>query len=293
MHRASTAPVATILCLQLLTWSGQARADEAGATPMPAATAEATAATEGAPLAQDRRPHLTLDLRFHATATGAMLILSGVSQLEAKRLAASSCRWCQPNPLDRWARRELLWSRTKTAANLSDVLAYGLPAGAALTLALTARADHTEVREAVEDLLVLGEVMAVGTLVTQGSKFATGRLRPDAWSKGGTGDTADSRMSFWGGHSMLAFSVAAGSTQVARLRGRPGWKWLAAVTFAGAAATAYLRVAADRHWLTDVVVGAGVGTAVGLWTPLLVLHPAGERSAVTLVPAPGGFALIF
>ena len=100
-------------------------------------------------------------------------------------------------------------------------------------------------------------------------------------------------MSFWGGHSMLAFSVAAASTQVARLRGRPGWRWLAAVTFAGAAATAWLRVAADRHWLTDVVVGAGVGTAVGLGVPRLVLRPAGGRSTVTLVPAPGGLALVF
>jgi membrane-associated phospholipid phosphatase len=101
-------------------------------------------------------------------------------------------------------------------------------------------------------------------------------------------------MSFWGGHSAFLFSVAAGATQVARLRGRTGWKWLALASFAGAAATGWLRVAADRHWATDVLAGAAVGTAVGLSVPLLVMHPAGERgTAVMLVPAPGGLALVF
>jgi membrane-associated phospholipid phosphatase len=280
MLRSPATALAALASLLVTAWPGPGRAAEPLAESAP-------------PRAPDLRPRLTLDLQFHAVATGAMLLLSGVSQLEANRLAAPSCRWCQPNPLDRWARQELRWTHPKSAANLSDVLAYGLPAGAALTLALTARAEQAWPREAVEDLLVLTEVMAAGTLVTQVAKFATGRLRPDAWSTGGGGSTADSRMSFWGGHSMLAFSVAAGATQVGRLRGRPGWGWLAAFTFAGAAATGWMRMAADRHWLTDVVVGAGVGTAVGLGVPLLVLHPAGERSAVTLVPAPGGLALLF
>jgi hypothetical protein len=221
-----------------------------------------------------------------------MLVVSGVSQLMANRLAAPTCRWCEPNRFDAWARRELIWTHPKTAANLSDVLANGLPVAAALTLGLTAGSVGAKPREIVEDLLVVSEGMAVGTLLTQVSKFATGRLRPDAWASTG-GTTADSRMSFWGGHAMLAFSVAAGATQVARKRGRPGWRWLALASFAGAAAMAWLRVGADRHWLTDVVVGAGVGSAVGFGVPLLVLRPAGERPAVTLVPAPGGLALVF
>jgi membrane-associated phospholipid phosphatase len=101
-------------------------------------------------------------------------------------------------------------------------------------------------------------------------------------------------MSFWAGHSAFAFSLAASATQMARMRGLRGWRWLAVASFAGAAASGWLRIAADRHWLTDVVVGAGVGTAVGLGVPALVLRPAGEgKSAVTIVPAPGGLALLF
>ena len=224
-----------------------------------------------------------------------MLLLSGLSQLEAKRLAPSHCRWCEPPQVDRWARRELRWSDKKTADTASNVLVVALPAGLALTLGLSARPDGARGREVAEDLLVLTEAASAAVLLSQAAKFATARLRPEPWSRSGGGDTnAGNRMSFWAGHSAFAFSLAASATQVARLRGLTGWKWLAVASFAGAAATGWLRIAGDRHWLTDVVVGAGVGTAVGLAVPPLVLRPAGERkSAVTLVPAPGGLALLF
>ena len=285
--RSGFAACSVALVLLGTTTPSQVRAE------LPASSA-ATSEAEGPPATPGPglHPRLTVDLWTHGTVTGGMLLLSLTSQLMANRLAAPACRWCEPNKLDRWARRELIWTQPKTAEILSDVLAYGLPIGAALTLGLTAGAEGAKSREIMEDLLVVGEGMAAGTLVTQVSKFATGRLRPDGWASGGR-TTADSRMSFWGGHAMLAFSVAAGATQVARLRGRPGWKWLAVASFAGAATTAWLRVGADRHWLTDVVVGAGVGSAVGFGVPLLVLRPAGERPAVTLVPAPGGLALVF
>jgi membrane-associated phospholipid phosphatase len=222
-----------------------------------------------------------------------MLLISGVSQLEAKRLAAPSCRWCEPPKFDQWVRQELRWTDTKAAGNISNVLVFAIPAGAALTLGLAARADGAGSREVAEDLLVLTEAASVTVLLTQVSKFATARLRPDAWGAGG-GGTTDSRMSFWAGHTAFSFSVAAGATQVARLRGRTGWKWLALATFGGAAAMGWLRISADRHWATDVVAGAAVGTAAGLAVPLLVMRPADERgTAVTLVPAPGGLALLF
>ena len=274
------------LALLLASGPGLGRADEAGgdATPTPIPSSISGIAP---------RPRLTLNLPAQAAATGGVLLLTGFSQLETKRLAAPACRWCDQPQVDLWARRELRWNDVKTAGAISDVLAVAIPAGAALTLGLSARADGAGTREVTEDLLVVTEAASVAVLLTQASKFGTGRLRPDAWAGGGA-TTPDGRMSFWGGHSAFAFSVAAGATQVARLRGRAGWKWLALAAFTGAAATSWMRVSADRHWLTDVVVGAGVGTAVGLTVPLLVLRPARERAtAVMLVPAPGGLALLF
>jgi membrane-associated phospholipid phosphatase len=239
------------------------------------------------------RPHLTVDLKLHSVATGSLLLLSGVSQLEARHLAASSCRWCEPPQVDRWVRQQLRWTDARAAKTLSSVLFVAIPAGSALTLGLAGRADGAGRREVVEDLLVVTEAASVAVLLTQTSKLAAARLRPDIWASGGHG-TTDSRMSFWGGHSAFAFSVAAGATQVARLRGRPGWKWLGVASFAAAAATGWPRVAGDRHWATDVVVGAAVGTAAGLAVPLLAMRPADERgTAVTLIPSPGGLTLLF
>jgi membrane-associated phospholipid phosphatase len=238
-----------------------------------------------------------VDLPTHAAVAGGLLALSAAAVRASDQLAPPHCRWCEPDALDRWARRELRWRHPGQAAQLSDVLVLAVPAGAAVALGLSAHDRGGTWRQPVEDLVVVSEAVAVATALTQAAKFSAARLRPDAWASGG-GGSSTSRMSFWGGHSAFAFSVAAGTTEVLRRRGWTGWGWAAAATFTGAAATSWLRVGADRHWLTDVVVGAGVGTASGLLVPGLVLRPAGASTGdgagvVTLVPAPGGFALLF
>ena len=160
-------------------------------------------------------------------------------------------------------------------------------------LGLMAHADGASFREGAEDLLIVTEAVAVTLVLMQVAKFTTARTRPDAWAGSGS-VTANSRMSFFAGHSAVAFAVAASGTQVLRLRGRTGWGWFAAATFVGSAASGWFRVASDNHWLTDVVAGAAIGTAVGFALPGLVLHPATAHApAVTLAPAAGGVALRF
>jgi membrane-associated phospholipid phosphatase len=221
-----------------------------------------------------------------------MLLLSGASGLLQSKLTPATCRWCEPDRLDRWARGQLRWRSTKAAGTASDALQLGVPAATALALWLSGGQPLAS-RETAEDLVVVAEAAAVAQLLTQGAKYAAARRRPDAWAAGTQG-SADAKHSFWSAHTSFTFSVAAAATQVARLRGRPGWRWLALASFAGAAATGWLRVAADRHWLTDVVSGAAVGTATGLGVPLLVLVPEGARATpVGLAMAPGGLALTF
>jgi membrane-associated phospholipid phosphatase len=260
-----------------------------------AAAEEATApasAQPQAPLPEPGGPaRLTVDLRLAATVTGVELGLTGLSLAFKDQLVPPSCRWCEPTPFDEWARGALVWSDTQAANTASDALQLLIPAGAAATLWIQA-APHGQ-REVAEDLLVLAESMSTGILVTQGVKYAVARLRPDAWARG-TIESPDDVLSFWSGHTSFAFTTAAAATQIARLRGRPGWKWLAVATFSAAALTGYLRVAADRHWATDVISGAVMGTATGLVIPLLAFQPAdARRPAVTLAPAPGGLALVF
>ena len=195
--------------------------------------------------------------------------------------------------MDRWARRQLLWHDPKEATAIGNALIVAVPVGAALALGLMAHADGAGLREGTEDLLVMTESTAVTLVIMQVAKFSVARWRPDAWAGSGS-TTANSRMSFFAGHSSTAFAVAASATQVLRLRGRPGWGWFAAAAFSGAAASGFFRIASDNHWTTDVLAGAAVGTAVGLALPPLVLHEARDGTpALTLGVAPGGLALHF
>jgi membrane-associated phospholipid phosphatase len=262
-----------------------ARAEEAPAR----APAEADAVPP--PAVALATPSLTVDLGTAAAVTGAELGLIGLSLSFKDQLVASTCRWCEPPQLDRWARDELRWSDTRAASTGSDALQLLVPAGAAASLWIQA-APHGG-REVAEDLVVLAESASTAILLTEVAKYAASRLRPDAWARGTT-ESPDDELSFWSGHTSLAFGAAAAATQIARLRGRPGWRWLGVAAFGAAALTGYLRIAADRHWLTDVVTGAAVGTATGLVVPLLAYQPAdGRRPAVMLAPAPGGLAVIF
>ncbi len=236
-------------------------------------------------------PELTVDLGTAAAISGAELGLSGLTVAFKAQLVAPTCRWCEPPRLDRWARRRLVWHDPGAAGTASDLFQFVVPAGAMATLWIQAT-PHGD-REVAEDLLVLAESASTAILLTQVAKLSVGRMRQDAWARG-TIESPDDKLSFWSGHTSFAFGAAAAATQIARLRGRPGWRWLGLATFSAAAITGYLRVAANRHWLTDVVSGAAVGGATGLLVPLLAYRPAGGRKpAVLLVPAPGGFAVVF
>jgi hypothetical protein len=275
---------ALAIAVVLLLAPGVGRADgavDAGTQPVPST------------VPANLRPRLKMDFETHAWATGGMLALVGASQYWSARIAPNHCRWCDPPQVDRWARGELLWKNKQAATLGSNLLVVAVPAGAAVTLGLWAHGAGAGFREGAEDLLVMTEAATISMSLMQVAKFTTARTRPDAWAGSGS-KTANSRMSFYAGHAGTLFAVAASATQLGRLRGRPGWGWFAVISFAGAATCSWLRVASDNHWLTDVVAGAAVGTAVGLTLPGVVLHRANNgTAAVTLVPAPGGIALIF
>jgi membrane-associated phospholipid phosphatase len=281
--------VLVLSCLSSLALPAASWAED----PPPPSTSAAPPGTAAAwpSTATSNPPRLTVDLGTAAAVTGTELGLISLSVAFKDQLVASTCRWCDPPQLDLWARDQLRWHDTKAASTASDALQLLIPAGAAATLWIQAAPSGK--REVAEDLVVLAESASTAILLTQGAKFAVGRLRPDAWARG-TIESPDDKVSFWSGHTSFAFSTAAAATQIARMRGRPGWKWLAAATFGAAALTGYLRIAADRHWLTDVATGAAVGTATGLVIPLLAYQPAdGRKPALVLAPAPGGLAVIF
>ncbi len=131
----------------------------------------------------------------------------------------------------------------------------------------------------------MAEAGLLTAAVSAAAKGVFGRARPDVgeghasfrWFGGSlTGD----RGSLPSQHTGFAFSVAA----VLAVR-VPGSGWAG---FPLATAVGWSRLHDDEHWLSDVVAGALLGTATGLWVGR---RPGpGERSAVTWLPwvAPGG-----
>jgi membrane-associated phospholipid phosphatase len=115
--------------------------------------------------------------------------------------------------------------------------------------------------------------VAVTVMATQLATYAVRRERPRSNPcLAGNETEADRNLSFFSGHTSIAFAVVASARETARLRGRSTNNWLLAGS-AAAALTGYFRVAGDRHHLTDVLAGAGVGIVVGTLVPRHLHRP--------------------
>jgi membrane-associated phospholipid phosphatase len=124
---------------------------------------------------------------------------------------------------------------------------------------------------------VIGFDLMRGQIISQamvhGMKYAVRRDRP-------TGECC----SFPSGHSASAFAAAAVLERHLGYRG--SWPALAAATY-----VATSRLVDNRHFLSDVMMGAGIGTASG-WT-VVGTHGRGSEYALQPVPVKGGMMLAF
>lgn len=200
------------------------------------------------------------------------------TELAKPLLAPIRCRWCDldSNAFDRGARERLRWRRPERAALTSDLVAYGVIPLSVLVLEFASVASSRRWRELHEDMLVVLEAVAIGAAIGQATKFASARQRPYAdFAAKPTPfvDDPDQNLGFYSGHASFAFGAVTAAATVATLRGRRGAPAVWAVGIPLASFVAYLRVAGDRHYLSDVLVGSGVGAAIGFAVPWLLHHP--------------------
>lgn len=224
------------------------------------------AGAEPRPLRHD----LALDGAITATAIAAWI----GTELAKERLAPSACRVCAPGPLDAAARKALVWGHDARARRASDLLAFAVvPAGLAAHQLLAAR-HAGDASEGLVDVLIVAQAAALAMDVNQVLKFAVGRQRPFVhhgnWLAPDRPPDGDDDLSFYSGHTTLAFSAAAAAGTVSSLRGYRSAPavWAAGLALAGG--VGYLRIAADRHYLTDVLAGAVAGTVIGVAAPRLL-----------------------
>jgi membrane-associated phospholipid phosphatase len=246
----------------------------------------------------DLRFRLAIDLPVTLGFAGVWAVTEGFKT----RIAPQECHWCGTSGVGRAARSALVWRHPDSAALASDILAYGAIPALSLTLTLVAVGREGEWRKVHEDLVVALEAVAVSAALTNTIKFTTGRVRPYAeYEPIGFSEDPDQNLSFPSGHTSFAFALASGFATVATLRKRKLAPVFWGLGMPAAALVGYLRMAGDRHWLGDVLVGAGLGTLVGVGFPWLLHHPRTgviarrpktHRIALRIVPTPSGLVVV-
>lgn len=243
------------------------------------------------------------ELRYDARIDGAVTLTAGLWMLTSEilkgELVPEKCRWCSRaadgapalNSYDGHVRNALVWKNTKAADITSSVLAFvALPvlsfAGSTASAATAGSLGYAPV-----DGLIVAEATLLAANLNQLTKFAFARERPFVrWmpSRAGeaipevTGSPSDDNLSFFSGHTTIAFALATSSGTVATLRGYDAAPIVWGAGLSMAAAVGYLRIAADKHYLTDVLTGVVVGSLVGVGVPM-VFH--GRRSDDAPTPA--------
>jgi membrane-associated phospholipid phosphatase len=239
-----------------------------------------------APAAADPASEARTQLHVAIVLGGTLLYVTAETVLK-EPLSPDRCRWCSENALDANVSDALRWSDGDVASRLSDVLAFG--ATPLVSGGLLAIAGHGKRRWIADGLAVAESAVASG-LVTQLVKVTAGRRR--AFVELDSTPTVEDNLSFFSGHTSLAFAIATSAGTVASMRGDrlAPWIWASGLTLAGA--VGYLRLAADRHWLTDVATGAAVGTAIGVAVPRLFHgHLRVGDTELALALTPRGVAL--
>ncbi|WP_171446707.1 phosphatase PAP2 family protein [Corallococcus carmarthensis] len=254
-------------------------------------------------------------LRFDWTRDGIITGTAGVLWISSEtvfkgNLAPAQCRWCDRAPdgtdrlnqLDRWGRGIAgnTEASRKRADTWSNILGFaGLPLALLGTQYAVGHSSGASREFFAQDATIMVQSAVLASVANQAVKFTLGRERPFVHvlpeeDKGLTAHPSDNNLSFYSGHTNLAFSLAVSAGTVASMR---GYKHQAIVWGVGlplAASVGLLRMGADKHYLSDVLTGALLGTAFGVAVPLL-LHgrvddatPSTTRaSSVSLNPMVG------
>lgn len=237
----------------------------------------------------------------------------GTESVLKNTLAPKTCRWCDRSPdgtdtlnaLDRWGRGiagSSVASRKgwDTASNIVD---YGvLPVGVLGAQYLLGAGSGAPPRYFAEDATIIVESVAVSALANQVVKFAVGRERPFVHvlpedQKGLTDHPNDNNVSFYSGHTSLAFALVTAAGTVSELRGYKNSWLIWAVGLPVAASVGLMRMGADKHYLTDVLVGAAAGSLFGVGMPLLLhgrqtlAQPQSSNLSMQMTGGLGGVSL--
>jgi membrane-associated phospholipid phosphatase len=190
---------------------------------------------------------------------------------------------CDPAGINAWDRLVLDNDTPGTKAT-SDVLVVTTMLAPAIGGLIDA-ALHSDQRGWAnygEDMLIVGETLAINYLLNNIVKYGVRRARPFSYNsqyQNNTDKTGEARyedpdaaLSFYSLHSSFSFAAATSFSYLFTQRHSGDYAqvvpvWL--LTYALATTTAVLRVEAGKHFWSDIVVGAVVGASLGILIPYL------------------------
>jgi membrane-associated phospholipid phosphatase len=267
----------------------------------PAALPAAERAPEGAPVVHDLRFDWTRDGVI--TGVGAVLWIGSESVFK-EELAPETCRWCDRNPdgtdalngLDSWGRglAGTTEAQRKRADTWSSVLDFVLlPAGVLGGQYALSQGSGASRSIFLQDAGIIIETAVLSSVLNQTVKFIAGRERPFVHvlpedQKPLTEKPEDNNLSFYSGHTNLAFALVVSAGTVAELRGYKHRGWIWGVGLPLATSVGLLRMGADKHYLTDVATGALLGSAFGVAVPLLLHGRVSESPGAVSLRVSGG-----
>ena len=259
----------------------------------------------------DARADGVRELRYDARIDVAVTTVGGLrwvtSELLKADLVPEKCRWCYRaedgadllNSVDGGVRKRFLWKNTESAATISSALGFFIEPAAMMGLTALSSAHDRAIDRFPVDVLLITEATVLAGDLNQLAKYAFARERPFVHYlprapdviRALTDSPTDDNLSFFSGHTTLAFAVATSAGTVNSLRGYRLAPLVWGTGMAMAVSVAYLRIAADKHYLSDVMTGAVVGSIVVVGVPLLFHSAFSASTSSTTPPTASGQAL--
>ncbi len=217
--------------------------------------------------------------------TGSFLIAGSMDLIVKPLLPGAHCGLSCDASLINGLDHGVTTNHNPTAKTASDILVVGTMLTPALLGVIDAGLHNADRGWANygEDLLIVGETLAITYLLNDIVKFAVRRPRPLVYNTSGAfsdeeKQDPDAALSFYSLHSSFTFAAATSFSYLFNQRHPGDYKWTLPVwigTHVLAATTAYLRVEAGKHFWSDILIGAAVGSCIGILVPYL--HQDGDN----------------
>ncbi len=230
----------------------------------------------------DRPFELTWERESLVLGTGAAFAATWIAETQLRRPTLCPCSTADIPSFDRIS----LTENSAASGTASDVLLVSLLILSPAEVALGG--EGLGGRRLLELLVIQGESMALSAALTAMVKDAVARPYPTVYASHDA--SLSGYESFWSGHAAATFNAVVTATYLMHAT-YPGeaWPWIAGgFGIAAATATGVLRVTAGVHFPSDVVVGALVGSGVGLVVPFL--HR--RKLPIQVTASPGGAAVV-